>query len=158
MKACDLQVIPWNNVEQLNYSNGKIYLSTAATYELCSYVFDGSLNLLSSAKTLATNGFPAEYGGVYTVDSSRNAVYSILDLAGMQGDGNGFQFLKTDMKGLSCHPYSDTVVPMELSSTTTTLNDLTLTVMDASFPFNKNLNWTASPIRVTSSETACSKN
>jgi hypothetical protein len=158
MKVCDLPVIPWNNVEQLNYSNGKIYLSTAGTYELCSYTFDGSLNLLSSVKTLATDGFSAEYGGVYTVDPSRNAVYSIQDLAGMQGDGNGFQFLKTDMKGLSCHPYADPVVPMELSSITTILNDLTLTVADASFPFSKNLNWTASPIRVTSSETACSKN
>lgn len=158
MKACDLDVIPWNNVEQLNYNNGKIYLSTAATYELCSYTFDGSLNLLSSVKTLATDGFPAEYGGVYTVDASRNAVYSIQDLAGMQGDGNGFQFLKTDMHGLSCHPYPDQVVPMALTSTSTTLNDLTLTIADASFPFSKDLNWTVSPVWVTSSETACSKN
>jgi hypothetical protein len=158
MKACDLDVIPWYNVEQLNYNNGKIYLSTAGMSELCSYTFDGSLNLLSSVKTLATQGFPAEYGGVYTIDPSRNAVYSIQDLAGMQGDGNGFQFLKTDMKGLSCHPYSDPVVPMELSSITTTLNDLTLTITDASFPFSKNLNWNASPIQVTVSETACSKN
>jgi hypothetical protein len=158
MKACNLDVIPWNNVEQLSYNNGKIYLSTAANYELCSYTFDGSLNLLSSVKTLATNGFTADYGGVYIVDSSRNAVYSIQDIAGMQSDGNGFQYLKTDMKGLSCHPYADPVVPMTLSPITTTINDLTLNIVDASFPFVKNLNWTGSPIYVTSSETACSKN
>ena len=155
MKACDLDVIPWNNVEQLSYNNGKIYLSTAANYELCSYTFDGSLNPLTNVKTLATDGFTADYGGVYTVDSSRNAVYSIQDIAGMQGDGNGFQYLKTDMKGLSCHPYADPVVAMELSPITITLNDLTLTVVDASFPFTKDLNWAGSPIFITSSETAC---
>ena len=158
MKACDLDVIPWNNVEQLNYNNGKIYLSTAANYELCSYTFDGSLNLLSSIKTLATDQFPADYGGVFIVDSSQNAVYSIQDIAGMQGDGNGFQYLKTDMKGLSCHSYVDAVVPMTLSPITTTMNDLTLTIVDASFPFSKNLNWSALYPLITSSETACSKN
>jgi hypothetical protein len=158
MKACNLDIIPWNNVEQLNYNNGKIYLSTAANYELCSYIFDGSLNLLSSVKTLATSGFTADYGGVYTVDSSRNAVYSIQDIAGMQTDGNGFQFLKTDMKGLSCHSYVDPVIPMTMSPITITLNDLTLTIVDASFPFTKNLNWTGSPIQISSSETACSGN
>ena len=130
--------------------------STAANYELCSYTFDGSLNPLTSVKTLATDGFTADYGGVFIVDSSRNAVYSIQDIAGMQGDCNGFQFLKTDMKGLSCHPYVDPVVAMELSPITITPNDLTLTVVNASFPFTKVLNWNGSPIFITFSETACS--
>jgi hypothetical protein len=160
MKAGDLSVpvVPWNNVEQLSYFNGKIYVSTAAMYELCTCVFDGSLNLLSGTKTLATNGFTAEAGGVFTVDNTKNALFSVLDIAGMQGDGNGFQFLKTDLNGLSCHPYSDPVVPMSLVSGTTTLNDLHLTITNASLPFSRNLNWTNSSIRVASSETACSKN
>ena len=58
MKSCDLPGIPWDNVEQISYSNGKIYLTTAGMYELCSYTFDGSLNLLSSVKTLVTNKVP----------------------------------------------------------------------------------------------------
>ena len=62
------------------------------------------------------------------------------------------------MKGLSCHLYSDAVVPMTLSPITITLNDLTLTVVDASFSFIKDLNWSALSVLITSSETACSKN
>jgi len=160
MKASDLQVIPWNNVEQLHYSNGKIYLSTAATYELCSYVFDESLTQLSGTKTLATNGFTAEFGGVFSLEPAKNAIFSVMDLTGADANanGNGFQFLKTDLTGLSCNPYTNPVTPMEFVSNTITLNDLPLTVTDVSIPFSKNFTWTSSPVRVASSETACSKN
>ena len=41
------------------------------------------------------------------------------------------------MKGLCCHTYTDSAFAMNLTSTTTTINDLNLTVEDASFRFQQ---------------------
>jgi hypothetical protein len=80
----------------------------------------------------------------------------LLDIAGLPGDGNGFQFMKTDEAGQSCHDFK---APEELvlqAVSPTIKDEVSITVQNMSFPNLVNLNWQMSSVS-TKLEIACSQ-
>ena len=66
--------------------------------------FDKSLNLLSTVKTLSKNSGGLS-GAFMLHDKEQKALYHIIDDPGPLG-GTGFQMLKTDESGVSCHTFT----------------------------------------------------
>lgn len=151
------QPTAWTRLNELNYFQHKIYLTTAGDYEFNNYVFDLSLNLISGAKTLATNTFSTDYGGMSVYDSAANSLYHVLNIAGLPADGNGFQFLKTDIKGTSCHQYDNAPIGLAMSAATLTALDITPQITAGTQTFSQNVTWTPMPVSITSSQVACSQ-
>jgi hypothetical protein len=151
------QPAAWTRLNELNYFQHKIYLSTAGDYEINTFTYDQSLNLLSGIKTLGTNGFPTDYGGMSLYDSTTGSLYHILNIAGMTADGNGFQFLKTDAKGTSCHQYNDAPIALAMTPATLTAQSVTPQIVDGTQTFSQNVVWASMPVSITSSQLACSQ-
>jgi hypothetical protein len=151
------QQVAWNRLNELNYFQHKIYITTAGDYEFNNYIFDQSLNLVSSTKTLGTNTFSTDYGGMSLYDSAGASLYHILNIAGLPTDENGFQFMKTDINGTSCHQYNVPPVALVMGSVTATVQNLTPQITNGSQTFSENVPWAASPVAITSAQIACSQ-
>jgi hypothetical protein len=146
---------PWK-INELHYNNASIYFSSSSIYEFSLYKLDASLNVISSKKTLGTNQVQTDKGGGSVYDNTTQHWFHLLDIAGLPGDGNGFQFMKTDEAGQSCHDFK---APEELvlqAVSPTIKDEVSITVQNMSFPNLVNLNWQMSSVS-TKQEIACSK-
>ena len=119
---------------------------------------DPSLTLLKSEKVLGTSIISTERGGVSFFDNTSNSLYHLLDVSGALGDGNGFQFIKTDNAGKSCHGYSNP--PQELlleNSMPTVLHESSIVINNTTSPPLQTLNWQLSSVGLHGKETVCSE-
>jgi hypothetical protein len=145
-------------INELNFFNNQVHLTTTLGYQFADYTIDLSLVVRKSGKVLGTNNISTEKGGTSLYDKNSNSLYHILDVAGALGDGNGFQFIKTDNAGNSCHGYQ--VPPEELVLETIPVimqYEMSVTVNEIPNPTSQNLNWNYSAVTIAGKELVCSE-
>jgi hypothetical protein len=143
-------------INEAKYIDGKIFLTTTGGYQFASYTLDDNLLVIDSKKILGTNTVSTDRGGLSAYDPVTKSMYHIIDVSGQLGEGNGFQYIKTDAMGKSCHPYS--IPPEQL-----TLNDInvlvenepSIIVLPAFRMEVNNFNWNISNFVVESQDKVC---
>ncbi len=144
-------------INELNYFNDQIHLTTTLGYQFADYTLDPSLAVIKSGKVLGSNIISTEKGGTSVYDSRSNSLYHIVDVAGALGDGNGFQFIKTDNSGASCHGYQLPPEELVLKSFQPTIQEEpSLTINNLAIPPMQPLSWTSAAVNVGEKQIVCS--
>jgi hypothetical protein len=148
------QQVSWSRLNELNYFNHNIYLSTAGDYQFNTYIFDQTLTLISSTTTLGTNSVATDYGGMTVFDSSDNALLHVLNIVGPNG-GNGFQFMRTKLSGLSCNQDNNPPVALSMATVSGTVVPVTPQITTGTTVFSQTVSWTPETVSIASSLGAC---
>jgi hypothetical protein len=144
-------------LNQVQYVNNSIYVSTTGGYEFSTYRLNQELSLQQSHKTLSTNIITTDRGGLSVYSSSKSAFYHLLDISGQPGEGNGFQLIKTQEDGASCESYAYRPEPFSIGTLNPTVTDITssLQLLPAFTNNTSNLDWQPSSVPIAEQYKAC---
>jgi len=91
-----------NVFKDIQEVNGQLRFIHTSDFQYNTISMDMNLNVVKIQRTLTDGGQSFGYSLKLYFDLTEKAIYHLIDFSGPSG-GGGFQFLKTDMDGKSCH-------------------------------------------------------
>jgi hypothetical protein len=114
-------------INEVNFYQNKIYLSTCGGYQFNTYILDLNLNLKSSIETIAATDIGTDRGGISLFDTTQNALYYLCNFGGNFGESNGFEVTRNDADGTPCiNTYVNPPAALMLENTRITVASDTL--------------------------------
>lgn len=144
-------------LNEVQWVNNSIYITTTGGYEFSTYILNDQLSLQQSQKTLGTNIITTDRGGLSVYSGSKSAFYHLLDISGQPGEGNGFQFIRTQQDGASCESYAYPPEPFSIGTLNPTVDDVT-SALQLLPPFShntSNLDWQSFSVSIAEQYKAC---
>ncbi|MBS1663620.1 MAG: hypothetical protein JST68_21435 [Bacteroidetes bacterium] len=144
-------------INQVNWYQGNLYLSTCGNRDLCTYVIDGSLNLKSANKTIYVFDIGTDRGGMSLFDATDRALYYVCNFGGNFGESNGFEVVRNDAAGKPCidtYVNPPSTLQLENNHFSVTDDKIDTVVYGAVFAFTP-LTWRPNPVSVIQVEAVC---
>ena len=145
-------------INEVNFYQNSVYLSTCGSYQFNTYVLDMGLNVTNSVVTVGDTDIGTDRGGISLFDSTEKALYYVCNFGGYWGESNGFEITRNDPKGKPCintYTKGPTALLLENTSITATPDTATLSVSAGPAPVFSSLAWRSYNVAVTNMETVC---
>jgi hypothetical protein len=147
-------------INEVNYYQNNIYLSTCGGIQFNTYLLDQNLNLTSSIETIAVTDVGTDRGGISLFDTTENALYYLCNFGGNFGQSNGFEVTRNGADGKPCintYVNPPAALVLENLAITVTADTAIQNVSAGSAPVYTPLNWLSHEVTVVSVNDVCGK-